>query len=54
VDAASALTGKTYPRLVFSGEKPVSSDYRAVRPANLGLNGFSAKIGLHISFGNNP
>jgi hypothetical protein len=50
-EARSDQTGKTYPRLVFSGEKPVSADYTAVRPANISLSGFSARIGLRLRFG---
>jgi hypothetical protein len=51
VEARSDQTGKTYPRLVFSGEKPASADYTAVRPANISLSGFSARIGLKLRFG---
>jgi hypothetical protein len=51
VDARSDQTGKTYPRLVFSGEKPVSADYTAVKPANISLSGFSARVGLKFRFG---
>jgi hypothetical protein len=51
VEARSDQTGKTYPRLVFSGEKPISADYTAVRLANISLSGFSARIGLRLRFG---
>lgn len=51
VDVRSGQTGKSYPRLVFSQEEPVSVDYAAVKPANINLSGISARIGFKFKFG---
>lgn len=51
VDVRSDQTGKSYPRLVFAEEEPVSADYAAVKPANINLSGISARIGFKLKFG---
>jgi hypothetical protein len=51
VDVRVDQTGKSYPRLVFSEEEPVSADYAAVRPAHINLNGLSVRIGFKFRFG---
>jgi len=51
VDVHSDQTGKSYPRLVFSEEEPVSADYAAAKPASISLTGFSARIGFKFKFG---
>ena len=51
VDVRSNQSGKSYPHLVFSEEEPVSADYAAVKPANVSLSGFSARIGFKFKFG---
>jgi len=46
----SEETGKSYPRFIFSDEKPSSSFYTEVRPARINLNGLSLRAGIKISF----
>lgn len=49
VEFESDETGKSYPRLVFSEEKPLVSSYSGARPARINMNGFSLRIGIRIS-----
>ena len=42
-------TGKSYPRLIFSEEKPLNAYYSDVRKANINLNGLSLRIGIKVS-----
>jgi len=44
----SDITGKSYPRLVFSDEEPRFASYQDVRLAKINGNGFSFRIGLKI------
>lgn len=46
----SEKTGKSYPRFIFSDEKPSSYFYTEVRPARINLNGLSLRAGIKISF----
>jgi len=46
----SDKTGKSYPRFIFSDEKPFSSSYAEARPARINLNGLSLRAGIKISF----
>lgn len=41
-------TGKSYPRFVFSKNKPVASSYSGTRPAKINLNGLSIRMGIRI------
>jgi len=50
VDFISDETGKTYPRFVFSEEKPISSSYAEAREAKINLNGFTVRLGIKMSF----
>jgi len=50
VEVLSRETGKSYPRFVFSKEKPVSSFYEDVREAGINLDGFSLRIGFRVHF----
>lgn len=49
VEYNSEQTGKSYPRLVFSGEEPLSSSFSGARAAKINLNGFSFRVGIKIS-----
>lgn len=42
-------TGKSYPRFVFSEEKPLSPSYSRPRPAKINLSGLSLSLGIRIS-----
>ncbi|MFQ6069136.1 MAG: hypothetical protein ACE5LC_01265 [Candidatus Aminicenantales bacterium] len=48
VDYECSETGKTYPRLVFSPDMPVSPFFREVREGIISLSGVSARIGFLI------
>jgi len=48
VEFRSQETGKTYPRLVFSEEKPVSSFYKNIREGKINLHGLSLRIGFKV------
>jgi len=50
VEFKSDETGKSYPRFVFSEEKPLFFSYTEIKPAKINLNGFSLRIGIKISF----
>ena len=50
VEYMSDMTGKTYPRLVFSETRPQDTQYLEVRPARINLNGITFRAGLKISF----
>lgn len=51
VDVRSEKTGSSYPRLVFSEEKPASSTYLSSRPARINLSGPGLRIGLSFRLG---
>ena len=51
VDVRSEETGRAYPRLVFSEEKPTSSSYLSVRPARINLSGLGLRMGFSYRFG---
>jgi len=42
-------TGKSYPRLVLSEEKPLNASYYDAKQAMINLNGFSLRIGIRVS-----
>jgi len=48
VDFQDEITGKSYPRFVFTEEKPRSASYQKVSPAKINGNGFSFRIGIKI------
>jgi len=48
-DFLSEETGKSYSRVVFSAEKPVSA-YSEARPAKINLNGLAIRVGIRIYF----
>lgn len=50
VDFISDETGKSYPRFVFSEEKPIFSSYEGAREAKINLNGFTLRLGFKMSF----
>ncbi len=49
VDHQSGITGKSYPRLVFSAEEPRFASYKNVKPAKINGSGLSFRIGIKIS-----
>jgi len=49
VEFKSDQTGESYPRLVFSGEKPLSSFFSGARAAKINLSGFSFRIGIKVN-----
>ena len=51
VEAVSDVTGKTYPRLVFSEKQPTGSGYASARRADLGLSGVAVRLGIRMRFG---
>ncbi len=48
VDYQDELTGKSYPRFVFSEEEPRLASYQKVSPAKINWNGLSFRIGIKI------
>lgn len=49
VEFKSDETGESYPRLVFSEEKPLSSSFSGARKVKINLSGFSFRIGIKIN-----
>ncbi len=49
VEFWSEESGKSYPRLVFSEEEPLSPSFLSTREAKLNLDGFSLKVGIRFS-----
>jgi len=49
-DFISDETGKSYPRFVFSEERPAFSSYAGAREAKINLNGFTLRLGFKMSF----
>ncbi len=49
VDLRNDETGNSYPRFIFSEERPASPSYTDVRPARISLSGFSFRVGIKIS-----
>lgn len=45
---SSEVTGKSYPRFVFSEGKPLLSSYSEARPARIDWNGLCLRVGLAI------
>ncbi len=50
VEFESDETGKSYPRFIFSKEKPVGSSYSGMRPAKINLSGVTVRVGIRLSF----
>ena len=50
VEFESDETGISYPRLIFSEEKPVGSSYSGVRSAKVNLSGVTLRVGIRLSF----
>jgi len=50
VDFISDETGKSYPRFVFSEERPASASYAGAREAKINLSGFTVRLGFKMSF----
>ena len=44
----SDVTGKSYPRFVFSEEEPLFSSYSEGKPARIDLSGISLRVGIRI------
>lgn len=49
VEFKSDQTKESYPRLVFSGEKPLSSFFSGARAAKINLSGFSFRVGIKVN-----
>lgn len=49
VEFQSDDTGKSYPQLVLSEEKPLNASYYNAQQARINLNGFSLRIGIRVS-----
>jgi len=50
VEFQSDETGNSYPRLIFSERKPLSSSYLEGKLARVNLNGLSLRAGLRLNF----
>lgn len=50
VQFLSEITGKSYPRLVFSEEEPIFSSYSEAKPARINLDGIAVRVGVRIGF----
>jgi hypothetical protein len=49
VEFWSEETGKSYPRLIFSEEEPLSPSFLSAREMKMNLDGFSLRVGIRFS-----